>query len=115
MTEIYEYDAYLSFEPLEEEAVQRLAEIFAEIGLEVSLGPTHLEFTYAGRDTGRAVVRALEHAAPSLRAVAGEVVCQPNIEGEDPVFEFYRFDGGELYRQKGWVVRGREERIQFEE
>jgi len=109
--EIYEYDAYVTFSEIGEEEVYKIQSIFSGIGVEVDVGPTHLEFTYAGRDRGRKLVRALGEASKFIIDAVGEVLCEPDAGGFDPVFEFYQIESGNLYVQKGRVVRGKRELV----
>ena len=53
----------------------------------------------------------LKEIAAVIWDADGEVVCEINLEGEDPLFEFYSFTSGQLFRQRGRIVREPEEQV----
>jgi hypothetical protein len=90
---------------LDVDAGSRVRAIASSSGLDVDVGSSHLEFEYQGRDTNRFVERFLARVAEVVRDAEGEIRCESEPDG-DPDFEFYRFEHGNLVRQRGPIVRG---------
>lgn len=100
-----EYSGWLPVQltPDKRSAVLRAAE---EVGLEVDVSETYLEFEYSGPDTNRVVISLLKKLAPMLGTVDGEIRCEVYREDSgESSFEFYQFRDGRLVRQNARLVR----------
>ncbi|MBY0524787.1 MAG: hypothetical protein K2R98_15390 [Gemmataceae bacterium] len=106
MSDLYEYDGYLTFSSLNDKQSEQAHAILRNSGLKVQLTSNSLELQYQGRDTGRWLLQLLAELAPLIHTASGEITCLPNIEGADPVYEFYEIREGKLYLQEGRIVRG---------
>ena len=105
--EIAEYSASLMLPNLNPEAVQQIKQTAQELlsGLAVSVGPSHLEFDYSGRDTRRKIVKFLCRVAPLIGEAKGEVECRLTTDAGETYFEFYTIQHFRLYRQEAKLVR----------
>lgn len=109
LPEIIEYDGLLSFDTLPDERLAVARGLVEDSGLQIELGPQHLELAYAGRDARRKVVQLMRGLARIVGDARGEVICTLDREGADPEFEFYSIADGKLWRQKGRIVRAQSE------
>lgn len=62
----------------------------AAAGLDLDIADGYIEFEYQGRDANRFVVSFLAQLAGVIGDADGEVRCDIETEGGDPIFEFYR-------------------------
>ena len=104
------YSGYLVFRHVPEEVMQQIADLLREFpGFEVT--PTALEIEYRGRDSSRAILRALLRLAGLIENAEGEVRCQVEGDSDQLWFEFYRIRHGRLLRQRAEIVRQTEHEV----
>jgi hypothetical protein len=106
MSDLFHYDGLISFSTLNNQRLKDLRDVVVAQGIHAEVQPTSLELSYQGRDAGRWVLRFLMTIASVIWDAEGEIVCMPNVEGSDPVYEFYQIKNGKVYIQEGRVVRG---------
>jgi hypothetical protein len=111
-SDLYDYDGFIIPRDLSAESLSALNLLAKEHPDLIDVYPSGtFEFRHRGRDSGQLIVRMLKEIAAVVGDADGEVVCEINVEGGDPLFEFYRFRGGQLFRQRGRIVREPEEAV----
>lgn len=107
MVELYEYDGLLLFVGLTVNQQEQVKAILQAANLQLTLGATWMEVSYAGRDSGRRVIQVLCEVARIVKDAEGEIVCSfSDDEASDTKFEFYSIRNGMLCRQRGQIIRG---------
>lgn len=98
------YSGYLRLEHPSESLTAQLQALVGHVpGFDVA--PTWIEIEYEGRDSSRLVVRLLASIARLVRDATGEVRCEVSGDTDQWWFEFYRIRAGQLFVQRGDVVR----------
>ena len=110
MNNIREYNGYFMFETIGGEQMSQIARIFVEEDFEVDLSHKSLEFESTGRDDDRLVIKMFKEVAKVLFDAEGELRCEIDDEQDDPHFEFFSIKRGQLWLQRGHIVREVESR-----
>ena len=108
---LFEYSAYLIFDVLPEEEIQKIRSVAENFNLELDIGSDYLEFEYSGRDTERQILIFLCKIAKVIGDAKGEIRCEKHNDEIDPLFEFLKITGGNLLLQKGRIVRENKHKI----
>jgi len=104
--ELYSYDGLVwPKDGLTDKCAQLIRETLNHNGVEADVTRSSVEFKYAGRDANRWLIEILKKIAPYVGTAKGEVVCELTAEDGDPRFEFYTFEGGSLFVQRGHIRR----------
>ncbi|MCC7124600.1 MAG: hypothetical protein IT178_07115 [Acidobacteria bacterium] len=104
------YSGYLIVGHLSEGVTRKVADLVSEFpGFEVT--STAIELEYKGRDSSRAIVRALLRLARLIENADGEVRCQIEGDSDQLWFEFYWIRDRRLFRQRADVVRQPEREV----
>lgn len=105
MNEIRTYDGYFTFKILSREKADYLDDLFAESGIEVDLALQSLEFSWMGRGRGDVILKLFVAVAQTLIDAEGELRCEIDDDNVDPHFEFFTITQGQLFLQRGSLVR----------
>lgn len=105
MTEIRTYDGYFTFKILSREKADHLDDLFAESGIEVDLALQSLEFSWMGREREHVIQKLFKEVAKTIEDAEGELRCEIDDDAADPHFEFFTIKQGQLWLQRGKVVR----------
>ena len=90
-------------------ARKQLSQLAKAAGIELDVADGYIELEYQGRDANRFVLAFLSKVAQIVGDAEGEIRCEIETEEGDPIFEFYRIEGGRLARQRGRIVRETQE------
>lgn len=106
----YWYSGYLIVRDRPEEITRHVADLLIDCpSFEVT--STAIELEYKGRDSGRAIPRALLRLARLIENADGEVRCQIEGDSDQLRFEFYRIRDGRLFRQPAELIRQPEREV----
>jgi hypothetical protein len=105
MSEIRTYDGYFTFKILSREQADHLDDLFAESGIEVDLALQSLEFSWMGREREHQILKLFMEVAKTIGDGEGELRCEIDDDQVDPHFEFFTIRQGQLWLQRGSVVR----------
>ena len=111
--ELYGYERRtLNFKELNKQQLNRLKAI-QKTFFNLKFDSTSLSYGYEGRDTSRKVLRLYNELAKIIKNAEGEIICEPVNDEGFRSFEFYTIKDGQLYQEKGIVVREQEKEIGF--
>lgn len=103
---IKEYDAYLTFDPIASEKVERVQQLFREQDLLAEVDGSSIEFEFSGRDLSDYIVKVFIQVAEVVEEASGEVVCEiEDDDYKDPSFKFYSISDGKLWIQNAVISR----------
>ncbi|MFC5457359.1 hypothetical protein [Prosthecobacter fluviatilis] len=105
MSEIRTYDGYFTFKILSREKADQLDDLFAENDIEVDLALQSLEFSWMGRERDHVILKLFKEVAKTLGEAEGELRCEIDDDAVDPHFEFFTIKQGQLFLQRGKLVR----------
>jgi hypothetical protein len=96
---------------LSHDAVDAIQKAADSCGLSIEIGNNYVEFAFEGRDSNQFVVEFLRTLAHAVETASGEFRCEVKVEKEDTFFEFFSIRDRRLIRQRGVIVRQKEEDI----
>lgn len=105
MTPIKTYDGYFTFAILPREKADHLDNLFADSEIEVDLALQSLEFSWMGPERDQTILTLFKEVATTVVDAEGELRCEIDDEKDDPHFEFFTIKQGQLFRQRGSLVR----------
>jgi hypothetical protein len=105
------YSGAITTPALSHDAVETIRKAADASDLSIEIGNNYIEFEFDGRDHDQFVVDFLRTLAKAVGTATGEFRCEVKLDKEDPLYEFFLIRDSRLIRQRGLIVREREQDI----